>query len=101
LFADFLLERVKIMNIFMNSEQELNLVADKIKHDAPSWRIDFADSANAFTVWVDDPHRMMYCGSRTTLDEAWALAAEHVNLKNLYIAKGPVDVFGIIKFEKG
>jgi hypothetical protein len=85
----------------MNSEQELNLVADKIMRDAPSWRIDFADSTNAFTVWADDPHRMLYCGSRTTLDEAWALAAEHVNIKNLYIAKGPLDVFGIMKFENG
>jgi len=87
------------MNV--NAEQELNLVADKIKRDAPLWRIDFADSTNAFTVWADDPNRMLYCGSRTTLGEAWALAAEHVKLKSVYIAKGPLDVLGIIRFERG
>jgi len=85
----------------MNSEQELLLVAHKIKRDAPSWKVDLGDSANAFTVWADHPDRIVYCGSAETLDESWALAAEHVNLKDLYIAKGPLDVFGVMRFERG
>lgn len=83
----------------MSLEHELILVADKIRRDAPSWRVNFADPAGAFTVWADHPSRMLYCGGRATFDEAWALAAEHVNLESLYIAMGPLDVFGVMKFE--
>jgi hypothetical protein len=85
----------------MNTELEFNLVADRIERDAPSWRIDFAHPGNAFTVWADEPNRMLYCGSRMTIEEAWALAADHANLKDLYIAKKPPEALGILKFEKG
>jgi hypothetical protein len=33
-------------------------------------------------------------------DEAWMLAAEHVNLKELHIVKRPLDASGIMKFER-
>jgi hypothetical protein len=85
----------------MNSEQKLDLVADRIKRDALTQGIDFADPTNAFTVWADLSHRMQYCGSRRALDDAWMLAADHTNLKDLYVVKGPISAFGIMEFEKG
>ena len=85
----------------MNPEQELNLIADRIKRDAGEQGVDFADPANAFTVWADLSNRMHYCGSCTELNDASILAAEHVNLKDLYIVKGPLSAFGILKFERG
>ena len=85
----------------MDSEHNLNLVADRIMRDAPTQGIDFAAPANVFTVWADLSHRMQYCGSCKVLDAAWMLAAEHVNLKDLYVVKGPLDAFGIMRFEKG
>jgi hypothetical protein len=85
----------------MNPEQKLNLVADMIKRDAPMQGIDFADPANAYTVWAGGfSDRLQHCGSRKALDDAWLHAAEHVNLNELYIVKGPLDSFGIMKFER-
>jgi hypothetical protein len=63
---------------FMNTEQELDLAADMIKHDAPSQGIDFEDPANAYTVWTPFPNRMQFCGNRRTLDEACSLAGDHI-----------------------
>ena len=85
----------------MNIEENLNFISERIKRDAGAQGIDFADPANPFTVWADLSHRMQYCGSRRALDDAWALAAEHVNLRDLYVVKGPLEAFGIMKFAKG
>jgi hypothetical protein len=85
----------------MNSEQNLDFVSERIKLDAPEQGVDL-NHPNAFTVWAGGFfNRMQYCGSRQTLDSAWMLAAEHVHLKDLYVVKGPLDAFGILKFERG
>jgi len=85
----------------MNPEESLELAFERIKCGALRQRIDFADRANAFTVWADLRHGMQYCGSRPALNSAWMLAAEHIHLKDiLYIVRGPLDSFGILKFER-
>jgi hypothetical protein len=85
----------------MKNDQRLNLVADRIMCNAQTQGIDFADPVNAFTVWAGLSHGPQYCGSRKVLDDAWMLAAAHVNLKDLYVVKGPLDAFGIMRFERG
>jgi hypothetical protein len=86
----------------MNSEQNLDVVSEMIVRDAPGQRVDLNHPANAFTVWAGGFfNRMQYCGSRQTLDSACLLADAHVHLKDLYVAKGPLDSFGILKFERG
>ncbi len=85
----------------MNPEENLESAFERIKIGAFRQQIDFSDRANAFTVWADLRHGMQYCGSRPTLDLAWMLANNHVDLKNiLYIIRGPLDSFGIMKFER-
>jgi hypothetical protein len=85
----------------MISETGLDSAFEKIKIGALRQRIDFSAPANAFTVWADLQHGMQYCGSRPTLDSAWMLAHDHVNLRNiLYVIRGPLDSFGILKFER-
>jgi hypothetical protein len=81
----------------MKSEQELNLVADKIKRDAKKRGIDLLDPTHAFTVWVEFPDQMVYSGSCTTHKEAAALAAEHTSIQKgkLYIAMGPLSNFAV------
>ncbi len=86
----------------MNSEQNLDFVSKMIVRDAPEQRVDLNHPANTFTVWSGGFFdRMQYCGSRRTLDSAGMLAAAHGHLKHLYIVKGPLDSFGILKFERG
>jgi hypothetical protein len=89
----------------METEQELNQVANRIKRLAEIRGINLSDPMHAFTVWVDY-HRLsraVYSGSRETHYDAWALAAEHAPTQtgNLYIAMGPLSNFGLMKFEKG
>jgi len=83
----------------MNSEQELYLVAGRIKRDAEIRGIDLSDPAHAFTVWADFPgwDRMAYSGSYTSHNEAAALATEHASPQkgNLYIAMGPLSNFAV------
>ena len=84
-----------------NEKQKLALVADMIQRDARAQGVDLASPANAFSVWAGGFFDLMkYCGSCTLLDNAWMLAAKHVNLKELYIVKGPLDAFGITRFER-
>jgi hypothetical protein len=85
----------------MNTEQHLNLTAQQIVRDAPSWRIDLTNPVNAFTVWTfsSDRSRMVYCGSRPTLDAGYHLAAEHTGLRDLYVFEGPPSQYGILKFQ--
>jgi hypothetical protein len=86
----------------MDTERSLEAAFERIKNGALRQRIDFADPANAFTVWADLRHGMQYCGSCPTLDSAWVLAAEHIHLRDMmYIFKGPLDSFGILKYERG
>lgn len=49
-------------------------------------KIDPTDPENAFTVWaVGDFRGPVFCGGRDSLQNALALAREHVNAKNLLI----------------
>lgn len=86
----------------MNSEQNLDFVSKMIVRDAPEQHVDLDNPGNAFTVWSGGFFdRMQYCGSRRTLGSAGMLAAAHGHLKDLYIMKGPLDSFGILKVERG
>jgi hypothetical protein len=88
----------------MNAEKEQELkIARMIERDAPTQGIDLADTVNAsFTVWAGGfSDRMQYCGSRKTLDDAWMLARQHVNLRSVYVYLGkPNNCFGITKFQE-
>ena len=85
----------------MDSEQILDSILNRIKRDGQSERIDFADPVNAFTVWTDLTSCMKYCGSRGTLDLAWKLAGDHVNLtSNLYVVDATVSPLGILQFHR-
>jgi hypothetical protein len=83
----------------MNMEQELDFAAEMITRDAPGQGIDFADPENAYSVWTPFPNRMQFCGGRLALHDAYALANDHVHLKNLYVVKG--NVSGIMKYQRG
>lgn len=83
----------------MNSEQELNLVAGRIKRDAQLRGLDLSDPTHVFTVWADYPglDRMVCCGSYATHSDAGTAAAEHAPSQNgkIYIAMGPLSIFGV------
>jgi uncharacterized membrane protein len=84
-------------------KKKLAEAAERIKRDALTQGIDFADPANAFTVWNQFSDLMQYmkwCGSCKTRDEAWMLAREHTSPKKLYIARprGPLDPLDVEPF---
>lgn len=85
----------------MNAIQDLDQTARQIIRDAPNWRIDLTNPVNVFTVWTysSDRSRMVYCGSRFTLDAAYILAAAHTGLKRLFVFKAPPALYGILEFE--
>jgi hypothetical protein len=86
----------------MNSEESINAVLNRVIQDAASQRVNFAESANAYTVWADLPNRMQYCGSRETLEAAWKLAGNHPTDRfDLYIVNAEIRPFGILQFKEG
>jgi hypothetical protein len=66
---------------------DLEDVMEEIKQAAQRQRIDFDDSANAFTVWSEVGNDMQHCGSRPTLDGAQTLAHDHIHLNRLYVVR--------------
>jgi hypothetical protein len=85
----------------MNSMQNIDLILTRIRRDGQREGIDFTDPVNAFTVWTDLTSCMKYCGSQGTLDLAWKLAGDHVNLtSNLYVVDATVSPLGILHFHR-
>lgn len=90
------------VNYSFAMDAQMKLAAVKIVRDASIQGIDFADPVHAFSVWTEfSSHFMKHCGSRKTLNEAWAWALKHVNQKTLYIVREPLDAFDIAMVETG
>ena len=81
----------------MDSEETLYSILDRIKLDAPSWKVDFTDPSCAFTIWAEHPHRMLYCGNRASLELAGMLADEYRNQtrSSLYVVDATVNPIAI------
>jgi hypothetical protein len=61
----------------------------------------FEDVRNRYTVWAESPSTTAQCGSRGTIDEAWALAqANERSAKRLYIVELKADCFGVLKYDR-
>jgi hypothetical protein len=84
----------------MNLEEELYLVGENIKRDAPSWKIDLNDPANEHTLWTVFDDRMTHCGSQRSLEAIYRLADQHIGLKRVYVAVGPQKWLGVLKYER-
>jgi hypothetical protein len=84
----------------MSTKQDLDQTAREIIRDAPSWLVDLMNPFNPFTLWTysSDGSRMVYCGSRFTLDAAYQLAAEHTGLRRLFVFKAPPSQYGILEY---
>jgi hypothetical protein len=85
----------------MESNAEMSQIFKRIISDARIQKIDLNNPTNGFTVWADFQTIMKHCGSCLTLDEAHLLASEHINLRALYIVRGPATNFGIYRYEPG
>jgi len=58
----------------------------KILDSASVNKLDLAVSSNQFTVWsVGEDGRPVFCAGRSSLNDAIAVAREHLNLKGLVI----------------
>ena len=75
-------------------------ILTRISNDAPSWKINLEDRANAFTVWVEDPFRMLYCGSCDSLADATSMAHDRSTQTehNLYIVNARESPPAVIPF---
>ena len=87
----------------MDSEPNSDLILAQITRDAPSWKVDFADHAHAYSVWAYHSDRMLYCGSAKSSERACELATERETqvTTGLYIEDATVNPLGVILFGKG
>jgi hypothetical protein len=83
-----------------DGEPDLEPVMGRIRHDAPSWKVDFDSQSSAHTVWADYPGRMRFCGNAGTFEAAWTLASEHNGAVELFIVSVEPDGFNIMKFDR-
>jgi hypothetical protein len=70
----------------MDREKAIDLL-NRMKAASAEQGVDFADVANAYTVWADLPNGIQFCGGRATRESANLLAFEHVHLTALYIVR--------------
>jgi hypothetical protein len=83
----------------LDTEPDLEPIMGRIRHDAPSWQLDFDDEANAHTVWAYNAVRMVFCGNAGTFEAAWTVAAEQSGAKNLFILSVQPRQFQIMKYD--
>jgi hypothetical protein len=82
-------------------EDEIYEIGEKIKLAAKESGIDLNDPKHEHTLWNDRGSYFQYSGSYAAdSNAAWADGRNHQPGMNLYVARGPLNGFGVMLVER-